>query len=52
MTGGAIAAIGRDMARIGRRADGALRSLAGERAVVAGIAPAGADRRVPVTPIV
>ena len=38
-----IAAIGRDMARIGCRADGTRRSLSGERAVVTGIAAAGAD---------
>jgi hypothetical protein len=46
VTGSAVAAIGRDVARIGCGTDRALCTLAGERPVVAGVASAGADRRV------
>jgi hypothetical protein len=46
VTGDAVAAIGGDVAGKRRRTLRAFRSLAGERAVVTGVAPAGADRTV------
>ena len=46
VTGLAVAAVGRDVAGIGRGADCARGALAGERAVVTGVAAAGADRRM------
>jgi hypothetical protein len=46
VTGDAVGAIGCDMSRIRCGPDRALCTLAGERPVVAGVASAGADRRV------
>ena len=46
VTGDAVAAVGRDMAWIGCRALRALGALRGIGTVVAGVAAAGADRRV------
>ena len=46
VAGNTVAAIGRDVARERGRALRALRTFAGERAVVTGVAPAGADRTV------